>query len=88
MPSLSELGYDVNLENMKGLVAPASTPDEAIAYLQERFAKAMETDAFTTVALRSNITPSYLTGAEFEQAMQSMSDAVAGALSSETAAAE
>ncbi len=86
--SLSELGYNVNLENMKGLVAPAGTPDEAVAYLQERFAKAMESDAFTTVAARSNITPSYLTGEDFEQAMRSMSDAVADALATDTPAAE
>lgn len=86
--SLSELGYDVNLENMKGLVAPAGTPDEAVAYLQERFAEAMKSDAFTTVAARSNITPSFLTGADFEQAMRSMSDAVADALASNTPATE
>lgn len=88
VPSLNELGYAVNLENMKGLVAPAGTPDEVVAYLQERFAQAVASEAFTTVAARSNITPGYLTGAEFEQAMQSMSDAVADALTSETAASE
>ncbi|MDF1610182.1 tripartite tricarboxylate transporter substrate binding protein [Hoeflea sp. YIM 152468] len=86
--SLSELGYNVNLENMKGLVAPAGTPDAAVAYLQERFAKAMESDAFTTVAARSNITPSFLTGEDFEQAMRSMSDAVADALATGTPATE
>lgn len=48
----------------------------------------MESEAFTTVAARSNITPGYLTGAEFEQAMRAMSDAVADALTSETAASE
>ena len=55
VPALSELGYAVNLENMKGLVAPAATPDEAIAYMQERFAEAMRSDTFATLAARANI---------------------------------
>ncbi|WP_099867437.1 tripartite tricarboxylate transporter substrate binding protein [Pararhizobium haloflavum] len=80
VPSLTDLGYDVNLENMKGLVAPADTPDEVVKYLQDKFAQAMESEAFTTVADRSNIAPGYLSGADFEDAMRSMSDSVANAL--------
>lgn len=83
VPSLTDLGYDVNLENMKGLVAPAETPDEVAKYLQERFAEAMKSEAFTRVAERSNITPGYLSGADFEKAMRDMSDSVAEALQEE-----
>jgi tripartite-type tricarboxylate transporter receptor subunit TctC len=79
-PSLSELGYNVNLENMKGLVAPAGTPEEILSYLEERFTQAMESEAFEVVAERSNISPGYLTGEGFEQAMRDMSAAVATAL--------
>ncbi|MGP9820782.1 Bug family tripartite tricarboxylate transporter substrate binding protein [Salinarimonas sp. NSM] len=80
VPALSELGYDVNLENMKGLVAPAGTPDEAIAYLQERFERAMQSETFATLAERANIEPGYLSGQEFEQAMSDMSAAIRNAI--------
>ena len=80
VPSLSDLGYDVNLENMKGLVAPAGTPDEATEYLRERFEKAMNSETFATLADRAKITPGYLSGPDFEAAMTGMSDSIAAAL--------
>jgi len=80
VPALSELGYAVNLENMKGLVAPAATPDEAIAYMQERFAEAMRSDTFATLAARANIEPGYLSGEDFETAMTEMSAAIRAAI--------
>ena len=82
VPSLTELGYAVNLENMKGLVAPAGTPDAAIEYLRERFKKAMDSDTFDTLAARAKISPSYLSGPDFEKAMKDMSNSIAGALKS------
>ncbi|WP_420392318.1 Bug family tripartite tricarboxylate transporter substrate binding protein [Acuticoccus sp.] len=80
VPSLSELGYDVNLENMKGLVAPAGTPDAAIEYLRERFQRAMDSETFASLAERANITPGYLSGPDFEAAMSDMSQSIATAL--------
>lgn len=79
-PSLSELGYAVNVENMKGLVAPADTPDAAIAYLQDRFEKAMQSETFATLADRAGIAPGYLSGPDFQQAMSDMSSSIASAL--------
>jgi tripartite-type tricarboxylate transporter receptor subunit TctC len=78
--SLSELGYDVNLENMKGLVAPSGTPDEVVAYLHERFKKAMESETFDRLASRAKIVPGYLDGDDFEAAMSSMSASIAAAI--------
>lgn len=78
--SLTELGYDVNVENMKGLVAPADTPDAAVAYLQERFEKAMQSETFATLADRAGITPGYLSGPDFQTAMSDMSSSIAEAL--------
>ncbi|MCF3933777.1 tripartite tricarboxylate transporter substrate binding protein [Acuticoccus sp. M5D2P5] len=80
VPSLSELGYDVNVENMKGLVAPAGTPDEATEYLRSRFKQAIDSETFATLASRANITPSYLSGPEFDKAMSDMSNSIAAAL--------
>lgn len=85
VPSLTELGYDVNLENMKGLVAPAGTPDEAVEYLRERFKKAMDSDTFARLAARAKITPGYLSGPDFKAAMGDMSDSIATALNTDDA---
>nr|WP_267135293.1 tripartite tricarboxylate transporter substrate binding protein [Halomonas dongshanensis] len=82
VPSLTELGYNVNLENMKGLVVPADTPDEVVAYLEARFTQAMESDAFKTLAERGNITPGYLSGEAFHQSMTDMSSSIRNALNS------
>lgn len=80
VPALSEFGYEVNLENMKGLVAPAGTPDEVIAYLESRFTNAIESEAFETLAERGDIVPGYLSGEDFMQAMIDMSSSIAIAL--------
>jgi len=81
LASLSELGYDVNVENMKGLVVQADTPDEVVQYLHDRFKEAMESETFSSLASRANIQPSYLNGADFDAAMQNMSKAIKEALS-------
>lgn len=83
VPSLTELGYDVNLENMKGLVVPAETPDEVVEYLETRFTQAMESDTFRTLAERGNITPGYLSGEAFHQSMSDMSASIGNALSND-----
>lgn len=79
-PTLAELGYSVNIENMKGLVVAADTPDEITTYLHANFEKAMQSETFTRLAKRANINPAYLNGADFETAMHDMSDAIAAAL--------
>jgi tripartite-type tricarboxylate transporter receptor subunit TctC len=81
LASLSELGYDVNVENMKGLVVQADTPDEVVQYLHDKFKDAMESETFSSLAKRANIQPSYLNGADFDAAMQNMSKAIKEALS-------
>ena len=83
VPSLTELGYNVNLENMKGLVVPAGTPDEVVEYLETRFTQAMESDTFKTLAERGNITPGYLPGEAFHQSMSDMSASIGNALSND-----
>ena len=80
-PSLQELGFNVNLENMKGLVVPADTPDEIVQYLHDHFLQAMESETFASLASRANIVPAYLNGEDFDAAMADMSAAIANALS-------
>ena len=42
VPTLRDCGFDMALENMKGWVAPAGTPDAAVAYLHDRVHAAMD----------------------------------------------
>ena len=80
VPTLKELGYDIYLENMKGLVAPAGLTDEAYTYLHDRFRKAMESNTFKSLAARGDYEVTYMDGPTFGKAMQSMSNAIASAL--------
>jgi len=80
VPTLKELGYDIYLENMKGLVAPAGLSDEAYTYLHDYFKKAMESNAFKSLAARGDYEVTYMDGPAFGKAMQSMSNAIASAL--------
>ena len=80
VPASKELGYDIYLENMKGIVAPAGLPDEIYEYLRDRFKKAMETEAFKQMIAKANYEVQYMDGPTFARNMKSMSDAIAGAL--------
>ena len=80
VPTLKELGYDIYLENMKGVVAPAGLPDAAYTYLNETLRKAMETQSFRNIVARSNFEVQYMDGPTFARTMASMSDGIAAAL--------
>lgn len=80
VPTLKELGYDIYLENMKGIVAPAGLPDEAYIYLNDRLQKAMQTEAFKAAVTRSNFEVQYMDGPTFGRTMQNMSSGIAAAL--------
>ncbi|MBV7483324.1 tripartite tricarboxylate transporter substrate binding protein [Bordetella sp. BOR01] len=82
VPTLKELGYDIYLENMKGIVAPAGLPDDIYAYLNEHLRQAMQTQAFKTAVQRSNFEVQYMNGPTFGEAMRKMSNGIAAALSS------
>lgn len=85
VPSLSELGYAVSLENQKGLVAPAGTPDEVIRYLHDRFKTAMEGPRWKQLAEAARIESAYLDGPGFIAAMAAMSDQIGKAVGSQEA---
>ncbi len=80
VPTLQELGYDVYLENMKGVVGPAGMPDEAVQYLHDKFKEAMEGETYQTLAARSEIETTYMDGPAFGQAMTDMLDTITAAL--------
>ena len=69
-PALKELGYDVVVDNMKGLVAPPGLPDDVYAFLLENFKKGMDNTIWQDFAKRSGFTESgYLDGPAFLASM-------------------
>ncbi|TDR95690.1 Bug family tripartite tricarboxylate transporter substrate binding protein [Enterovirga rhinocerotis] len=79
VPSLKELGYDVNVENMKGLMLPARTPDPITRYLTEAFGRVIQGEKLREIAARSGFEISYLDGDAFFAAMDRTSKAVQAA---------
>jgi tripartite-type tricarboxylate transporter receptor subunit TctC len=75
-PTLKELGYDAVIENMKGWVVPAGTPDEIVGALHDRFRQAMAGPAWRNFLERAGDTDGYLPGPEFQAAMDRLLDTV------------
>jgi len=81
VPTLMELGYDVYLENQKGIVGPASMPDDVYQYLHDTFKKGMDTDVWKKMAGKLKLETSYLDGPAFKEAMSTMSKNIGDAVS-------
>ncbi len=80
VPTLKELGWDVVIDNMKGWMAPAGTPDAVVAYLHDRFRQAMQSAVWTTYLQRTGEPSAYLDGPSFQRAIDSMMDSIAEAV--------
>lgn len=80
VPTLMESGYDIYLENMKGLIGPKGMDPEIVAYLHDNFKKAMETDTFQALAKKANIEVQYRDGEGFQKAMTDMYNAIGKAV--------
>lgn len=82
VPTMQELGYDVYVENQKGLVAPAGTPDEAIQYLHDNFKKGLDSKVWEKMAGKLLMETAYLNGDDFMNAMKTMSSNINDAVKS------
>lgn len=76
VPTLRELGWNVVIENMKGLCAPAGLPDEIYAVLHDRFRQGMRSPAWATFLERTGAFDGYLDGPGFQAAMDGVLDAL------------
>jgi len=81
VPTLMELGHDVYLENQKGIVGPASMPDDVYQYLHDTFKKGMDTDVWKKMAAKLKLETSYMDGPTFKAAMTKMSKTIGEAVS-------
>lgn len=76
VPTLRELGFDVVVENMKGLNAPAGLPDEIYASLHDRFRRGMQEPAWKTFLERTKAMDGYLDGPGYQAAIDGVLDAL------------
>ena len=76
VPTLKERGWNVIVENMKGLMAPAGLPDEVHASLHDRFRRGMQAPAWKTFLERTGAMDGYLDGPGFQGAMDQLLDAL------------
>jgi tripartite-type tricarboxylate transporter receptor subunit TctC len=80
VPTLRELGWDVVVENMKGLCAPAGLPDEVHGTLHDRFRRSMRARAWGAFLERTGAMDGYLDGPAFQASMDGVLDALRAAL--------
>lgn len=50
MPTLGELGYDVNMDDYRMLAVPAGTPDDVVARLEDALEAAAADEAFVDMS--------------------------------------
>ncbi len=80
VPTLREQGFDVVIENMKGLSAPAGLPDAIAASLHDRFRRAMAEAPWRNFLERTGAMDGYLDGPGFQTAMDGVLDSLRAAL--------
>jgi len=79
VPTLRELGFDVEIENMKGLSAPAGTPEAVLAALHDRFRQGMASPVWAGFLERTGAADGYLDGRAYQDAMDRTLDRVRNA---------
>lgn len=67
VPTMTEIGVPVALDNMKGLMAPAGLPEPIRRYLHDHFRKAMQADAWKEYVAKSGLTQDYADGPAFQK---------------------
>ncbi|MFZ6763428.1 Bug family tripartite tricarboxylate transporter substrate binding protein [Pseudoroseomonas sp. WGS1072] len=80
VPTLRELGWDVQADNQKGWVGPTGLTDAMVAYHHDRFREGMKAPSWTRFMERIRETDGYASGPDFQRAMDTLLDDIRGAL--------
>jgi tripartite-type tricarboxylate transporter receptor subunit TctC len=67
VPTMRELGFPADAFTAGGLIAPAATPDDAVAALDKACSRAAASEEYKAIVERLNATPRYLPGAAFRK---------------------
>lgn len=87
VPTAQEQGFDVNISMWRGLAAPAGTPDEAIAALEEAARNAVESERFIEASQNVGFARAFLDHEAFGELIAS-DDAFYGELLTELGMAQ
>jgi putative tricarboxylic transport membrane protein len=60
MPTAPEEGYDVTLENWRGIYGPPDMPEEAVTYWEDTLQKMVQTDAWKKAADKNQWATTYM----------------------------
>ncbi|NLP44232.1 MAG: tripartite tricarboxylate transporter substrate binding protein [Peptococcaceae bacterium] len=69
VPTLKELGYDVDLMMWRGIAVPKDTPDEVVLKLQDAFLKAAESESFKNFCKQYSVEINTMNAADFDKFM-------------------
>ena len=69
VPTLLELGYDVQLEAYLAMVAPAGIAEDQLAVLRSAFEEAAQDEKFIEIMNNANQHVSFMPGAEYDTFM-------------------
>lgn len=79
VPTFQELGYDIELAQLRGVVMPNGVPDEAVAYWEDLLQEVAESDAWQEQYLdRFNVEPAFVGSDEFADQIVETSDRYEG----------
>lgn len=79
-PTMTELGYPVAIDNMKGLMAPAGLPDPAYEWLYNTFKAAMQSPEFQQYVKTSGLNVDLADGPTFQREISEAYTAIGKAL--------
>jgi len=80
VPTMTELGYPVAIDNMKGLLAPAGLPDPVYQWLYETFKTAVQSVEFQQYVKSTGLTVDVADGPTFDRDIAEAYNAIGKAL--------
>lgn len=80
VPTMTEVGVPIVLDNMKGLMGPAGMPPAVVRYLHDSFRKAMQTAEWKEYVAKSGLTEDYAQGPAFQKEIVEAYDLIGKAI--------
>jgi putative tricarboxylic transport membrane protein len=80
IPTAREEGYDVELENWRGIYGPPDMPEEAVTYWQDTIQRMTETQAWEETAAKNQWETTYMEGEEFRNYLDETYESVRAGL--------
>ncbi len=80
VPTMKERGYNIYVENMKGIMAPRGTPKPVILKLHDNFRKLIDDKEFKAVLANLKMEMAYLNSEDFGKAIRFMYDQIGASL--------